>query len=181
MDNQAEDEYGVEVGYVLGPRGDEGAVVVEPLSDVPGRLAQLGQAWLQPRGGAGRLCRIVEVLAATSQRPGSGSEHLVMRIEGVNTREQADRLRGAALKVRAEDSPPLPPGLFYVHQIIGLEVVTTDGRSLGRVERVVPTGANDVYEVGGYLIPAIKQVIVEINLAEGRITIDPMPGLLDQD
>lgn len=179
MVSPAEDEYGVEVGYVLGPRGDEGAVVVEPLSDVPGRLAQLDQAWLQPRSGPGRLRAVAEVPAETPRGPGS-SGHLVMRIEGVTTREQAERLRGAVLKVRAEDSPPLPPGLFYVHQIIGLEVVTTDGRSLGRVDQVVPTGANDVYRVGDYLIPAIRQVIVEINLAEGRITIDPMPGLLDR-
>jgi len=167
------EEYDVEIGYVLGPRGEEGAVVVQSLSDAPRRLAELRQAWLQPRVGAGYLCRILEVLGSTNQG------HLVMRIEGVTTAEAADKLRGAVLRGRAQDSPPLPEGTYYVHQILGLEVFTTDGRRIGVIEEIVPTGANDCYRVGECLIPAVKQVVVEVDLEAGRMIIEPLPGLLD--
>ncbi|MGD9518656.1 MAG: ribosome maturation factor RimM, partial [Armatimonadota bacterium] len=63
----------------------------------------------------------------------------------------------------------------------GLEVVTIVGRNLGRVEEILPTGAIDVYVVGEYLIPAVKQVVVNVDLEAGRITIDPIPGLLQSE
>lgn len=175
MGSEPGKEYGVEVGYVLGPRGSEGAVVVQVLSDVPDRFLALEHVWVQPRNGPGWLRRITQIVEKTSRG------HLVILIEGVDTREQAEALRGASLKVRTEDSPPLPEGLFYVHQILGLEVVTIDGRNLGRVEEILPTGANDVYVVGEYLIPAVKQVVVNVDLEAGRITIDPIPGLLQSE
>jgi 16S rRNA processing protein RimM len=175
MASEENEDYTVEVGYVLGPRGDEGAVVVEPLTDVPDRFYNLQQVWLRPRVGPGHLCRVLEVIDQTSRG------HLVIRIAGVDSREAAGKLRGAVLCVRPQDSPPLPEGLFYVHQILGLDVVTKDGRCLGRVEEILRTGANDVYVVGKYLVPAVRQVVVEIDLKASRIVIDPLPGLLSQE
>ena len=64
---------------------------------------------------------------------------------------------------------------------MGLEVVTTDGRNLGRVAQILRTGANDIYELDSeVLLPAIDDVIREIDLDEGRIVVEPVEGLLDE-
>lgn len=174
MDSDLEEQYDVEIAYVLGPRGKDGAVVVEVLSGDPQRFSTVEQVFVRPKRGRGVLRRVLEVVETTARG------HLVIRIEGVETREMADRLRGAALCARAEDSPPLRPGEYYVHQLLGLEVVTTDGQVLGRVEEVIPTSAHDVYVVGEYLIPAVSHVVVDIDLEAGRMTVEPIPGMLDE-
>ncbi|MGD0781157.1 MAG: ribosome maturation factor RimM [Dehalococcoidales bacterium] len=74
-----------------------------------------------------------------------------------------------------------PPGVFYLHQIEGLEVFTEQGENLGRVKEILKTGANDVYVVQGskgeILLPAIPQVIREVRLEEGRMVVRLMEGL----
>ncbi len=73
---------------------------------------------------------------------------------------------------------------YLYEEIIGLKVVTKDGRTLGRISAIMKTGANDVYFVkpdnsdDEILIPAIKQVVKDIDLKAGVITIDPLPGLI---
>ncbi len=165
----------MEIAYVLGPRGDEGAVVVEVVSEQPGRFDSVDEVWVQPKRGPGSLRRVTAVLGHTPKG------HLVIAIEGIQTREMAEQLRGAALRVRAEDSPPLPEGEYYVHQIIGLEVFTEDGRRLGVMEEIIPTGAHDVYVAGKYLIPAVRHVVISIDIDAGRMVIRPTPGLLDEE
>lgn len=72
---------------------------------------------------------------------------------------------------------------FYYRQIIGLMVITSEGKEIGMVAEIMETGSNDVYVVRGqgkeYLIPAIKDVILSVNLGSGAIIITPMEGLLD--
>jgi 16S rRNA processing protein RimM len=106
----------------------------------------------------------------------------ILAIDGVTTRDAAAGLRGELLYVpRAEAARP-PSGEFLWHEVIGLSVVTDDGRELGRVDEILRTGANDVYVVRGtlgeVLIPAIADVILRIDPASGTIVIHPMPGLL---
>jgi 16S rRNA processing protein RimM len=77
----------------------------------------------------------------------------------------------------------LEDGEFFYHQIVGLSVVTTEGRALGKVEDILVTGSNDVYVVKGagkeYLIPAISDVVKKIDLEGKTILIEAMEGLLD--
>jgi len=93
---------------------------------------------------------------------------------------------GKTAFVSAEDRPPLPEGEYYHHQIIGLNVFDETGTSLGVVSEILETGANDVYVVaaaGGreILIPALKDVLLEINLEQKRMKVHLLPGLLDQE
>lgn len=109
---------------------------------------------------------------------------LSVKVSGVDTRNDAERLRGGYIKVPKAEAPALPDGRYYVFDIIGLEVFTTDGRSLGRVANVLQTGANDVYVVkpagGGkdVLIPAVKPVVKRIDLDSRRMVIEPLEGLI---
>jgi 16S rRNA processing protein RimM len=97
--------------------------------------------------------------------------------------EAAEPFIGRALAVDEQDLPEPAPGEFYVYQLEGLDVVTDAGERLGTVERSFSTGANEVLVVQGgsreYLIPMIADVVRTIDVAGGRVVIDPIPGLLD--
>jgi 16S rRNA processing protein RimM len=111
----------------------------------------------------------------------------VVRFEGVADRTAAQDLRGAALSIPSDRLPALPQGEYYSFQILGLEVLTEDGRSLGRVVRIFSAGENDVYEVlpeegkrgEEILIPATSEVILSVDLKAGRIMVRPLEGMLD--
>jgi 16S rRNA processing protein RimM len=87
------------------------------------------------------------------------------------------------LLVTPEEMGEAPPSCMWEHQVIGLEVRTREGRVLGEVVEVMETGANDVLVVEGereFLIPAVEQVIKDVDEEKGTITIDPLPGLLEE-
>jgi len=110
-------------------------------------------------------------------------QFLILSFEGIDKREEAVLLRNALVELAEEALPPLQKNEFYHRQIIGLMVITSEGREIGRVAEILETGSNDVYAVRGqgkeYLIPAIKDIISRIDLRSGTIIITPMEGLLD--
>jgi 16S rRNA processing protein RimM len=112
--------------------------------------------------------------------PWGGQIHQVLlQLEGVDSPEAASLLRGYSIEVPAAEAWPLPPGTFYTYQILNLPLVTAAGASIGTLAEVLTTGSNDVYVVrtpGGkeLLVPAIREIVEEINPAEGYIRIkDP--------
>lgn len=107
----------------------------------------------------------------------------VLGFSGITDRESAKKLGGAKLFIETKTLPKLPKGEYYSHEIMGLDVVTEDGLDLGKVVKIFTAGENDVYEVKKgkkeVLIPAVDNVIMEIDLAAGRIIIRPLEGMLD--
>ena len=101
-------------------------------------------------------------------------ERILLRLEGLESRSDVDDTRGALLEV-AEGDLVRDPDAHLVYEIIGLEVVMEEGRSLGKVSEVLSTGANDVYVVKGpageTLIPAIASVVQAIDVAGGMLHI----------
>ncbi|UCE81938.1 MAG: 16S rRNA processing protein RimM [Deltaproteobacteria bacterium] len=94
----------------------------------------------------------------------------------ISTVEEARRLAGAELCVHPSRLPPTVEDEFYWFQLIGLEVVSTDGRVLGTIEEIIETGSNDVYVVRlaneEILVPAIQQVVREVDLQKRQMTVD---------
>jgi 16S rRNA processing protein RimM len=103
-----------------------------------------------------------------------GKEAIVRLVE-VTTPEDAAALRGRRVWVDREALPPLPEGELYHYELIGLDVVDEAGAPLGRLAEIIETGANDVYVVRGtageLLLPAINEVILAIDLENGRMTV----------
>ena len=104
--------------------------------------------------------------------------------EGYENPNAAAELSGTLIEIPEDELPPLPEGEFYVHDLVGLAVVDGEGATLGRLAEVIRTGANDVYIVRregerDVLIPAIPDVVLEIDLAAGRMRIEVIPGLLE--
>ena len=106
------------------------------------------------------------------------------RLKGCEGVADAEKLIGASVLVKRENLPPLEEGEYYWFEIIGMDVVTEEGRALGRVEAILPTGSNDVYLVQGrgreWLIPATEEVIVRLDREKGQMVIHPIEGLLEE-
>lgn len=161
----------IAVGSINAPWGLRGHVKVTPLTSNAERLQP--DVTLLVRGEPRRVLDI----AYPSGYP-------CIRFEGCNDREAAERLRGALIEIDEADLPALDDGLYYVHDLVGLEVVTTAGEPIGELVEVLHTGANDVYIVRrpgqrDVLIPAIADVVVEVDVPAGRMRIEALPGLLD--
>jgi len=163
--------YDVLVGIVVGAHGVRGELRVAPETDFPERFGELRRIYLSPPRGEARL---LEVAGA---RVHPGKSLVFLRLAGVDDREAALALRGSRLYIREGDLAPLPPGRYYEFQILGLRVVTEDGRDLGPVTDIVRTGANDVYETPQALIPVIEPVIREVDLEQGRIVVRWIEGM----
>jgi 16S rRNA processing protein RimM len=106
---------------------------------------------------------------------GPAKPGLLMRFAGLTSREAVEGLRDRYLEAIADG--PLPAGSWYWHQIQGLEATTTDGERLGTVQEVFRAGAGEVYVVDGgprgeLLIPAVRDVVVELSPEEGRLIVD---------
>jgi 16S rRNA processing protein RimM len=109
---------------------------------------------------------------------------VLLRLNGIDTREQAEPLVGQEVQGEQSRFPPLPPGEYYWFQLLGLPVLdAADGARLGHLAEIIATPGHDVYVVRQdkreILLPAVEEVIAEINLEEGWIKVSPPAGLLD--
>jgi 16S rRNA processing protein RimM len=158
----------VAVGRVLGAWGVRGDLKIQPLAPQSALVAGHSVSI------AGREYII--------ERSDPSGQFVRLKITGVDTREEAQLLRGAYLQARQGDLKPLPEGEYYRFQLVGLTVRGLDGRELGRVVEVLSTPENDVYVVKGshgeVLIPAVDDVVREIDLNRGLISVEVIPGLL---
>ncbi|MBL6967607.1 MAG: 16S rRNA processing protein RimM, partial [Desulfobacteraceae bacterium] len=107
---------------------------------------------------------------------------LLMKLEGVNSLDQAEDLRGAEVLINRE-AFSRDDGEYFWYELVGLKVFLDTGEYLGTVSRIIPAGSNDIYVVGNgereVFIPAIYEVVKEIDLDTEKMTISPVEGLLD--
>jgi 16S rRNA processing protein RimM len=157
---------------VVGAFGPHGELRVRPLGRFPERFRELRRVHVGEQ---------YEPAGVVHRRPHRGD--VVLRLDTVQSRDAARLLTGAYLYVPEAEAVALPPGEYFVHQIVGLTVVATAGETLGTVAEVLHTGSNDVYVVraGGreILLPATKEVVKQIDLEAGRMFVELLPGLVD--
>jgi len=160
----------ITIGVIVKPQGRHGELVVEPLSDRPQRFPELKRAFLP---GAGDAPREVQV---TSVWPHKG--RFVVKIEGVDSIDDADLLRGQELRIPEAELAALPEGEYYHHQLKGLSVSDETGTALGKVEDILQAGSAPVLVVRGpggeTLIPLAEHFIRQVDLAGGRLTVAVM-------
>ena len=159
----------VAVGRITRPWGLHGEFKVELSTDFPDRFQPMAKFVIK---GSEYTCAHVRHVA----------NGLVLKLEGVDDRDQADQLRDASIEIDSVDVKVLPPGVYYHHEIIGLDVWTTTGQFLGVVQEILHTASNDIYVIHGasgeVLVPATNDVISSIHLDKGYIMVDSIPGLL---
>lgn len=165
----------VAVAEVLCPQGNRGEVKAVPLT---GRLERFGEiravaAW---KDGASRPLTLVRWRA--------WRQFVILGFAELGTIGEAEAIRGAMICIPAQERAVLPPGQYYHDDLLGLRVVTEDGRTLGRVVEIIVTGANDVLVVKDergheVLIPALRSVVLRVDLGAKTIVVRPLPGLLE--
>jgi len=165
----------INVGRITTAQGIHGEVRVLPLTDFPERFNQLKEVFIN-------LNDDLILHKVESVRP--HNQYVLLKLAEISNRDQALSYRNALIQIPESQLMPLPEGHFYLFQIIGLAVYTENGDYLGKIKDVVRTGSNDVYQVVDdqgkqVLIPALREVVDQINLEEQRIVIRPMPGLLE--
>ncbi|MGQ9523657.1 MAG: ribosome maturation factor RimM [Armatimonadota bacterium] len=163
----------VVIGKVVSPFGNKGELKVLPLTDFPDRFLRMEQVRLSLPDGTERTA------ATVGARLHNG--FVLLKIEGCATISDAEALRDAHIVVPAEERMPLPQDSYYVDDIVGLRVITEDGTDVGVIRDVYQGPANDAYDTGRYLIPALKQVVLKVDLRAGIMVIRPIPGMLDSD
>ncbi len=158
----------VAIALILSPRGTRGDLNVESLAE--GHYLSPGRNVLV----AGRT------IAIEGSRPRGHLLHL--KLSGVDDRSAADQLRQRYLQIPEKELEPLKEGRFYRFQLIGLAVRSISGEPLGSIVNVEATPSNDLYIVHGprgeILIPAIDDIVKEIDLQNGAVTVEVVPGLI---
>lgn len=157
------------VGRVVKPQGRRGEVAIEPLSDRPDRFTTLRRAFVPATAGEAREVRV------SSAWPHKG--RYVLKLEGVDSIEAAERLRGLELRIPEEELEQLPAGSYYHYQLAGLRVFDASGEALGVVESVLETGgAAPVLVVRGpsgeTLLPFATEWVRSVDLAERVIVVE---------
>jgi 16S rRNA processing protein RimM len=155
----------------------QGELRIRFLTDYPERIAQLDTVYL----GMAVDTPSLKPYAVAGMR--MHQDYGLLRLHGISNRDQADRLRGLLIMVDIEHAIPLEEGEYYLFELIGLEVRTVDGETLGTITEVIETGANDVYVVDSprykeVLIPATEETIVQTDIDAGVVTVKLLEGLL---
>ena len=169
-------EWNLTIGEIVAPFGLKGDVKVRLETDFPERYSRLRQICLRRLNGEALLAEIEAVRYHKGQ--------VLLKLRGVDSIDAGDKLRGMLVQIRAQEAVRLPLNEYYIHDLVGCEVMTADGRSLGSLVDVLRTSAeaNDVYVIGRgadeILLPAIRDVVSEVDLANRRIVVTPTPGLL---
>jgi 16S rRNA processing protein RimM len=163
------------VGTVARPHGLRGQVVVNPETDfVETRYAVGARLWMLDAG-------VARALTVSSLRVQGGRP--IVGFEGLDRLEAVEALAGRELRVPESMLQPLEPGIYYHHELLGCEVVTTSGERVGVVRRVAGGAGTGLLEVdaprGEVLIPFAPAICVEVDVVGRRIRVAPPEGLLD--
>lgn len=163
----------VAIGAIVRPQGRKGEVLVEPLSDRPDRFPTLRRAFLPDGQGTAREAQVESCWAHKGR--------FVLKLRGVDSIDDAERLRGQELRIAEDALAPLPPGSYYHHQLRGLRVHDPGGRELGRVDDLMEMGEGAPVLVvrgpaGETLIPLADEFVRRVDLLSGvLVAVKPEP------
>jgi 16S rRNA processing protein RimM len=165
----------IAVGRITKSVGIKGEVRVSMLTDSPERFAKLKAVWCGADETTAVRCSILSMRIEQSA--------VVLRLKEIDSRSLADEHRGKFLFIESKDVVTPAKGSYFIHDIIGMKVVTEAGEDVGSVRDVMELPANDVWVVAvgtkEFLIPAIKEVIRQVDLKSRTVVIRPLEGMLE--
>ncbi len=164
----------LEIGKFVGTHGVRGMVRIQPWSDDGDFLTQFKRFYLNNGETKIEMSRVAP-----------HGNVVIAQIKGVNTIEDAEKLRGQVLYIKRDDAH-LPEGRYFISEIIGAQVFDADSNTLlGTLSDVSPTGANDVWHIKKgereYLVPAINDVITSVDINTDTVKIRPLKGIFDDE
>lgn len=169
--NRAAEPRFLVIGRIRAPHGVRGELRVQVLTDLRDRFSPQFEVWF----GDPPERHVV-------QRARFDKDDVLLKFEGLDDRNSVEHFRGFDLLASADLAVPLPANSYLVRDIVGLEVWTDAGDNLGKIAEVLSLPANDVYVVdspqGEILLPAIADVVLNVDVSAGRMTVHLLPGLV---
>jgi 16S rRNA processing protein RimM len=164
----------LETGKIVGTHGVRGMVRIQPWCDSADFLKNFKKFYLQGS---------MEEIVLKDVKPNGNV--VIAAVSGVDSIEAAEKLRNKVILIKREDAN-LPEGRYFISELIGCAVFDADsGESLGTLTDVSETGANDVWHITRnekeYLVPAIDQVIVSVDIEQEKIVLRPLKGIFDDE
>ncbi|MHB0912580.1 MAG: ribosome maturation factor RimM [Armatimonadota bacterium] len=164
------EECDVLIGRVGPTFGRRGEVKVLPYTDHPEQFT-VGEVCLSDE--SGRRPIVIE-------RVWWHKDRMIVKFQGVDDMSAAEELRGKDIYIPESKLVPLAENEYYVEDLIGMEVVTTEGESLGKIKEVLSSPANDVYVTDRAMVPAVKEIVERVDVPEKRVIVRPVEGLLTE-
>lgn len=163
----------LELGQIVNVKGLKGEVKVNSFTDDNTKFEKIHKVFIKQKESLNEY----EI-----EKVGYNKNQVIIKFKNINTIEEAEKLRNSYIVVDREIFGELPEGVYYIADLIGLEVYTENNEYLGKVDDIFSTGSNDVYvvkdELGKQkLLPGIEDVIKKINIDEGKIIVNLIKGL----
>lgn len=164
----------LEIGQIVNTFGIKGMVKVNPFTDNIRRFDRLKKVYI----GKNDEKKEIEIEEVKYHK-----NMVLIKFKGINNPDEANLLRNKYLYVDRNDEEPLEEGTYYIVDMLGLDVYTDENKLLGTLDDIYNTGSNDIYVVKNelgkqILLPAIKDVIKEVNLEEKKMIVHLIPGLV---
>lgn len=163
----------LEIGQIVNTFGINGMVKVKPFTDDIKRFDNLQKIYVETN----KIKKQYEIEEVKYHK-----DMVLIKFKGIDKPEDAEALRNSYLKINRKDEPELKEGTYYIVDLIGLDVYSDEGKELGKLDDIYNYGSSDIYvikdELGKQLLlPAISDVIKEINLGEKKIVVHILEGL----
>ena len=167
------DKY-LELGQIVNTFGIKGQVKVNPFTDDIKKFEKLKEIYIEKKN---------ELKLFQIEKVNYSKNMVILKLKGIETPEEAESLRNSYLKIDRKDAKKLPEGTYYIADLIGLDVYTDENELLGKVDYIYNTGSNDIYVVKDeqgkeILLPAIKDVLKQVDLENGKIIVHIIEGLI---
>ena len=164
----------LEIGQIVNTFGIKGFVKVNPFVDNISRFDDLKKVYIKKQ----KTIKEFEVEEVKYHK-----NMVLVKFRGIDKVEEAESLRNSYLEVDRENAIDLEEGEYFIADLLGLDIITDEGKILGKLEDIFNTGSNDIYVVKDeagkqILLPAISEVIKEINLEEKKIVVHLLEGLI---
>ncbi len=157
----------IKVGRIVSTHGLKGHVKVQLMTDFEQRLAK-----------GVRLRMRDDWITVLESRP--QGEQIILKLDGINDIDAAKSLQWEYLSASADDELELDEGEFLVEDLVGLQVVTTDGQVLGEVDEVAAYPAQDILVIGEIMIPFVEEFVKEVDFEQKKITVELIEGMLGE-
>lgn len=167
------EEY-LEIGQIVNTNGLKGTLKVKPLTDDITRFEELETIYIE---------KAKELIEFKIQEVKYSKNMVLLKLEGIDSIDEAEKYKNFYIKINRKDAVELEEDSYFIVDIIGCEVYTDNEELLGKVIDVFQTGSNDVYTVKNsegkeILLPAIEEVVKDINIDNKKIIVHLLDGLI---
>ncbi len=164
----------LEIGQIVNTFGIKGQVKVNPFTEDIKKFDKLNEIYVEKKK---------ELQLFQIENVNYNKHTVILKLKGIDTIEQAEEYRNCYIKIDREKEEKLPEGVYYIVDLLGLDVYTDEGKLLGKVDDIYNTGSNDIYvvkdELGKQiLLPGIEEVLKQVDLENKKIIVHIINGLI---